>query len=113
MHGFIEYDDPETKIIEQFLKPGAWNNDSLIPNGLGVRLVYSVKPGILRLSIDSGKIRRPASSPERSGIVLSANYHVDLSGSDLVEDAAKAIAFYKQHCKHFAEITKTIFSLED
>lgn len=113
LKGFIEWKESDKLVIERFLKTGPWNDDALSPEGFGLRLVYPVGKGILRLSIDSGKLQRPKDSPGRNGILLSANYHKDLFKSSYLADAKEAISLFTDHCAHFAETIKTIFGMEE
>jgi len=112
MHGFLEYSNPEAMIIEKFLKQGAWNNGVLKPTGLGLRLIYPLESAVLRLSIDSGKIKRPEDGDQRTGFLLDSNYHKDFATESALDDAVMAISLFKQHFRHYLEIVNTIFEAE-
>lgn len=113
LKGFIECEESDKLVIERFLKIGPWNDEALSPDGFGLRLIYPMEKGVLRLSVDSGELKRPKDRPGRNGIILSANYHKDLSKNSYLADADEAVSLFKDHCAHFAETIKTIFGMEE
>jgi len=112
--GFIECDTPEALVMDRFLKPGIANFNDTHPEASGFRFVYKLDDVRLRLSFDSGKIKRADSENERSGILIDANYHMDLAGHDNINrQIEKATSLYSGHYNHFNKATGSILSLED
>jgi len=112
-NGFIQCTNPESTIIDQFLKPNAAHFNDTAPEVLGLRVVYNVPDARLRLSLDAGKVDTGSES-ERRGILLNANYHMDLTQSnteDRTKEIEKATSLYTQHCGNFMRLTESIFAL--
>lgn len=113
-NGFIQCDQAEATIVEQFLKPKAADFNSCSPKALGLRVVYNVPDARLRLSLDAGKVDIGSES-ERGGILLSANYHMDLPDSNRenrIKEIKKATSLFTIHSDNFFKVTGSIFALE-
>jgi len=110
--GFVECVKPETIVIDRFLKPGVANFNSNQPTALGLRIVYELKDARLRLSCDSGKVKHAENEKERKGILIDANYHMDLPGNDVRKEIREATSLFSQYCDNFVNVTGNVFSLE-
>lgn len=103
---FVEMVNPSHFLMDRFLKNGAWNDDERTPSTLSVRLVYPVEPGELRISCNAGEIEPGGSSPTKDGILVNANFHLDVDDPNQTKDA---IALFPKRCTQFAEyIQRTI-----
>jgi hypothetical protein len=109
---FVECANPETLIINRFLKPGEWNDESLIVKALGLNFVYEIPRAVLRLSCEAGTVRHPEIG-EKRGLLLTANYHTELPETEALKDAEGAIALYAERCVHFSKTAKRILGLEE
>lgn len=110
--GFIECADPETLVMGRFLKPGIADFNGAHPEASGFRFVYQLDDVRLRLSFDSGKVKRADSENERSGILIDANYHMDLAGRNIHQEIERATSLYSVHYNHFTKATRSILALE-
>lgn len=110
--GFIECADPETLIMNRFLKPGIADFNGARPEASGFRFVYQLDDVRLRLSFDSGKVKRADSENERSGILIDANYHTDLAEHNIHQEIEKATSLYSEHYKHFIRANESILAQE-
>jgi len=111
--GFIECADPEILVMDHFLKPGIADFKGAHPEASGFRFVYNLDNVRLRLSFDSGKVKRAEDENERSGILIDANYHIDLAGNNIPQEIERATALYSVHYNHFTKATRSILALED
>lgn len=113
--GFIECSNPEKTVIEQFLKTKSADFNDIQPKALGLRFVYDLPDARLRLSLDAGIVKRPGSEKERNGLLVNANYHMDLPDSNRTERTKgikKTTSLFIQHCDNFIKVTGSIFALE-
>jgi hypothetical protein len=111
--GFIECAEPERIVMNRFLKPGIADFNNKHPEASGFRFVYDLNDVRLRLSFDSGKVKRAEDKNERTGIVIDANYHMDLAGNSIDQEIESATSLYAEHHDHFIQTTLTILALED
>ncbi len=112
--GFIECAEADSTVIRQFLKRNSANFNGGSPQALGLRLVYNIPDARLRLSLDAGKVN-VGTEKERSGILVSANYHMDLPDSNRenrIKGIQKATSLFTQHCDDFMKVIGSIFALE-
>ena len=111
--GFIECADPETLVMDRFLKPGIADFNGAHPKASGFRFVYQLDDVRLRLSFDPGKVKRAEGENERNGILIDANYHMDLAGHNIHQEIEKATSLYSVHYNHFIKAIRSILALED
>jgi len=109
---FIERTNPETLVMSHFLKAGIADLNGAHPEASGFSFVYKLNDVRLRLSFDSGKVKRPDSEKERSGILIDANYHTDLAGHNTLQEIQRTTSLFSEHYKHFIRATKGILALE-
>jgi len=105
---FAQTDAPEKFLIDRFLKSGSWNNDECVPSTLGVRLVYPAEPGELRFSCNAGSIEPASGSTAKQGIIVNANFHLDIRGSNWTDGAKTAISLFGTRCTQFTDYIKRI-----
>jgi len=111
--GFIECAEPERIVMNLFLKPGIADFNGIQPEASGFRFVYRIDDIRLRLSFDSGKVKRADSENERNGMLVDANYHIDLGGHNIHQEIECATSLYAEHYDHFIQTARTILALED
>ncbi len=112
-NGFIESPDADRIIIEKFIKTGSCDYKSNHLDSLGLRLIYKLSDARLRLACDSGKVAKQENEKEQQGILLSANYHADINGDNRIGKIRESTLLFAQRWKHFFDMTKTIFGLEN
>jgi hypothetical protein len=80
--------DPEGLLVKRFLKDGPWNESPDRVSAVGLRLVYPLDGGHLRVSLDSGEIEDPASGTRGRVrvVVVGGNFHHDCSGANRADD---------------------------
>lgn len=110
--GFIECAEPERIVMNRFLKPGIANFNNKHPEASGFRFVYNLDDVRLRLSFDSGKVKRAEDKNERTGIFIDANYHMDLVGNNIHQEIERTSTLYAQHYGHFTKVTQIVLALE-
>ena len=110
--GFIECADPEKFVMDRFLKAGIADFNGAHPQASGFRFVYQLNDVRLRLLFDSGKVKRTDNENERSGILIDANYHMDLPGRNIHQEMERAKSLYSVHYNHFTKATRSILALE-
>jgi len=110
--GFVECVKPETIVINRFLKPDVANFNGNQPKALGLRIVYELADARLRLSCDSGKVKRAENEKERDGILIDANYHMDLPGNDVRKEIKESTSLFSKYCDNFVKVTGNVFCLE-
>lgn len=77
----IPCDQPGNALMERFLKPGPWSEPSQRLKDIGLRLVYAIDQGRLRLSLDGGEVRAAdGENKVMTAILAGANFHHDLPG---------------------------------
>ena len=109
--GFSSCDDPERLLIGRFLKSGPWNDELRQMKSFGSRFVYHLENVVLRISLDSGTVRRDET--KQPGIIFNGNYHTDLSEEKCLEELRTAIGHWSERCSHFASLASVILGLED
>ena len=112
--GSFAHAQPQEFLIERFLKTGGWNDNSHKPKAVGFHFVYPAVQGILNLRAYLGVVTKADHLGEdNSAVIVNANYHADLTGEMIVQEAEDAITMFPQRCLDFRNITKTIFGFED
>lgn len=110
--GFIECADPETLVMDRFLKLGIADFDGTHPEASSFRFVYRLDRVRLRLSFDSGKVKRADDEKDRNGILIDANYHTDIAGHNIQQEIQAASSLYGVHYDHFVKAIKGILALK-
>lgn len=107
---FIEEPAPDSRIINNFLKEGPWKSQTFNANSCGLRLIFPTHDNRFRLSIDSGILKK-GPLPERTGIIVSANFHNDLVGEipPLVDDIETIVSRFPEYKQLFIEAVKQFF----
>lgn len=106
--GLIECENPDTVIIDRFLKQGDWNDESLKVKDLRLRFTYDVSDAVLNVSCTAATVQSEALG-KRTGIALDVNYHTEVSS---LEHAENAINHYDERWNDFPQKARCIFGLE-
>ena len=103
----LEKEDPALVILNRFMKSEVITQSVSNPEALGLALVVSFPPFKLRYNCDSGQV-----TPEQkqvTGVLLTANYHTDLDGAQIVKSASEAIDKFGNCYNHLVSFTKEFF----
>jgi len=99
----IPCEQPSSALMDRFLKDGPWSNPEQRPEDMGLRLVYAIDHGRLRLSLDAGEVRS-GEKPE-TAILAGANFHHDLPGdhfgAERVDQVEQIVKRKSEYWKHF------------
>jgi hypothetical protein len=96
-------------LIERFLKPGPWNAEGLTLESMGVRFVYQLLGGTLRISADAGtvtKLDRPEAS---AGVIVAGNFSFQPSKLPAAA-AVETVKRYSECVAAFLNATERVFS---
>lgn len=113
-NGFIECAEADSTVVRQFLKRNSADFNGGSPQALGLRLVYNLPDARLLLTLDGGKVN-VGTDKERSGILVNANYHMDLpdnSRENRIKGLQRATSLFAQYCDNFIKVIGSIFVLE-
>ena len=112
--GFTEYENASEFLIGRFLVSGPWKNDETSPESYALTLKYPLENVKLTFNIDAGVVQKPAQR-ERRGILLKANYHMDISpgnkersGDQVAEEISNFVGYYD----HFFKFSKILLGEE-
>jgi hypothetical protein len=106
-----ECGNPETAIIDRFLKSGPWNGGALQLKAAGLKFVYSAGGCLLRMSLDPGNTVIAGGEPLQ-GVIANANYQFDVHPGSPVADVERAIRAFPERCSHLAGVMRTVLGLE-
>jgi hypothetical protein len=110
--GFVETADAAA-ILHRFLAPGAWNAGALQPQSVGIRFVYRALDMLIRVALDAGTVQTAVGGEVHSGVVIAANYHVDVvPEAEMLEQISTATRRFVECCDHFRQMIGTILNLE-
>jgi hypothetical protein len=110
--GYVECQGPREWILDRFIRQGAWNDASVHPNAVGLKLVCPVSGADLNLSVDAGSVHLAKKQREAEALLVNGNYHVGLSAERALEQAKPSIARYRERVEHFDQITQIVLGLE-
>ena len=111
MRGFVEIANPDAQLMERFLKRGSWNERPLLAEAVGLRFTYRVDGSRLLLTVNGGTNTRRGEL-QRHGIVLDANYHLEIDPQDSKAKVHEAIASFSHFCSDFATTTRRVLRLD-
>jgi len=112
-NGFVVCKNAESLILEKFLRPGSGNFNKTQPSTLGLRFLYKLPRTKLSLNCDAGKIKRNESDEDIEGLLVKANYHMDLSEENILDEIELLTSHFPKRYSHFIRITKKILALEN
>lgn len=101
-------DDPERLLVSRFLKEGPWNQGSSQVKSIGLRLLYPLEGGRIRISLDAGEVEDAASGTlgRQRAVIVDGNYHHECLGADRAEDIKTFLGsvteYWDQFSKHAA-----------
>lgn len=107
---FAECPDPGLKLLGQFVKEGAWTDRALTPLGAGIALTYVHEKARLTLDMKAGRAALdPSGKQESIGVVLAANYHVDLNQEAAVSEIRESLKTYSERYAYLLKLTERLF----
>jgi len=87
----IPCEQPSSALMDRFLKEGPWSSPEQRLEDMGLRLVYAIDDGRLRLSLDAGEVRPEDKQNGQTAILAGANFHHGLPGDDAPVDQVERI----------------------
>jgi len=112
--GAILYEsEPGKYLMNKFLKRGTWNEDETTMKTLGLKLVYPFENGILSLSCDPGNLKKGEAAQIIRGIIVKANYHIELGDGNVLSKAKETILTFPDKFQHLQKVMKRIFNTEE
>jgi len=112
LEGFAACAAPESHIIRRFLNRGPWSEGALRPQALGLTFVYPLPDATLRLTCDAGKATQAPDDAGRTGLLIRANYHKELSQTGALEEARIFLRGFADRFAHFRDTAMTVLGLE-
>lgn len=109
--GFIPLDNSNQVLTKKFLKDGTWNQEPYNLKSVGLRLTYPIEDTILKIEIDSNRIKRPSDPTDIEGILVKANFHSALSQTNSLSQAEKKIGKFINFGEIFTKQITDIFKL--
>lgn len=80
---FIPHEEPNNFLLEKFFNQNTWLTKDL--KGAAITLAYQVEKFLLRLNLEAGQHKTDLKT--RSGIVINANFHLDIQQSISVQES--------------------------
>ena len=108
--GFVETSSADSYLVERFLKSGPWRQPPLAFQAVGIKLMFGVDGGRLVLALDPGVVAS-STGPGRSGIVIDANYHTDISEGSSVAVVTDAIGRFPRYCSEFPSTASGVLGI--
>jgi len=87
----IPCEQPDRVLMDRFLKEGPWSDPSQRLEDMGLRFVYAIDHGRLRLSLDAGEVRSEKKENGQTAVLAGANFHHDLAGDAPVDQVERII----------------------
>ena len=101
--------EPEKYLINRFISKGPWNEGETLLKSVAIRFVYPIENAILNLSCQPG-VSKLEKEQESSGIIINANYHLDLTPDKALEEAKRFILGFQERYSHLKKLITRIFS---
>jgi len=92
----LRIDSPERFLKSLFLKEGPWSSGERALDTIGIKLVYSLKPGKLTLAIDSGTATFQDQENQQPVLLLSANFNRDCTQQPSFEEICQYLGYAMQ-----------------
>lgn len=104
---------PSLVLMQRYLKPGPWRDDSQGLEDMGLRLVYATDQGRLRISLDAGEVRSTQDKGELTKAILAgANFHHDLDEDTAVQQVERIVKRKTEYWDRFRNTLSQIMDRE-
>jgi hypothetical protein len=99
---------PSSALTDRFLKKGPWSSPEQQMEDMGLRLVFAIDHGRLRLSLDAGEIRSEEEQDAQTAILAGANFHHDLSDDAAVDQVEQIVKQKSEYWERFQSMVSQI-----
>jgi hypothetical protein len=114
--GFIEHSQATQFLLDRFVKQGFWT-DEQTPKEVKLALTYPADEVMLTLNYASGAAKLAPEQQKKDGIVVTANYHMEISISLTLEASVRvakaAISRIEERHQHFQDFVTKSLEMED
>lgn len=100
-------------LTDRFLQRGTWTSEELRISSVSLRFVYLLDSWTLALSSEPGEALEPLTGGTVRGVIVSANYHHKLPGSEALGDLQRSLEEFGAHFAHFRGVMRKVFEVED
>lgn len=107
---FLEIKDAENFLINKFLDIKKLKALKYDLDKVDYKFSYKLKNTVLNIMLNSGTLIRAQDHSKADGIFIDANYHNNIQGDKIIEEAKKYLDTYKDKCKDFQENLIKIFN---
>jgi hypothetical protein len=97
----IPYEQPSRALMDRFLKEGPWSDPQQRLEDMGLRLMFAIDHGWLRLSLDAGEVPSDEKQDAQTAILAGANFHHDLSDDATVHQVEDIVERKSQYWDRF------------
>lgn len=108
----IPCEQPSSALMDRFLKEGPWSDPDQRLEDMGLRLVYAIDHGRMRLSLDAGDVRSKEQQGGQTAILAGANFHHDLSGDAPVDQVEQIVKRKSEYWERFQSMVSQIVDHE-
>lgn len=108
----IPCEQPSRVLMDRFLQDGPWSNPEQRLEDMGLRLVYAIDHGRLRLSLDAGEVRSEEMQDVQTAILAGANFHHDLPGDAPVDQVERIVKRKSEYWERFQSMVSQIVDHE-
>jgi hypothetical protein len=97
-------------LLNEFIQPGRAAYEGQSPIGIVVAFRYQRTNAILQATAQSGEVQLVGKPTSEKGLLVGANYHVDLGKSDPAAAAARVSPVFGDCLRDFEHFTQTLFA---
>ncbi|MCY3023236.1 MAG: hypothetical protein NTW87_30025 [Planctomycetota bacterium] len=107
---FVPSESAERRLLERFLKPDDSWQGRFAPKAIGLRFLFDLVGGALRLRVDAGTVKR-GDQKERSGVLVNANCNYDLPTDKKLERAVEILSRFADNYQVVRERINAVLGL--
>jgi len=108
----IPCEQPSSVLMGRFLKAGPWTAPEQGLEDMGLRLVYAIDHGRLRLSLDAGEVNSEEGKDVQTVVLAGANFHHDLPDDAPVDQVEQIVKRKTEYWEHFQSMVSQIVDHE-
>lgn len=109
--GLVRCNTPEQFLLKTFLKQGKWNKGDNVVGSLKLILTYQKQEWTLSISIEPNRGLLERNSD--SFLLISANFHLNISNNEKMEQVENALKNFESHRKYFNKLINDIIPIKE